>query len=232
MAEIFFVSLCFCVLENSQSDTEGQPNRHVSCLPLACTEYNVPVAARPAAINQIRHLGYDASLMLELLQSKATAITFPPFNVRPFLISLPSMNSPSSDSLPTRDNNYSPTPSTDNSIASTEAPTASLPAAYVSDKADDTSKLRTFLSILRKYVRNLLEMSRNHDSRKAFEHVYRCLPRLVLGFFRELANLDMRIDSSECPTLPPSDFHYRPSCWNRRRILVSKNERGERAISQ
>ncbi|KAL8909302.1 MAG: hypothetical protein Q9207_000312 [Kuettlingeria erythrocarpa] len=50
----------------------------------------------------------------------------------------------------------SPAPSSRSSAENPNAPTSSIPTAYVSDKADDSSKLRTFLSILRK----VLELSR------------------------------------------------------------------------
>ncbi|KAL9045115.1 MAG: hypothetical protein Q9214_001803 [Letrouitia sp. 1 TL-2023] len=49
----------------------------------------------------------------------------------------------------------SPTPSgtsSINSVASGDAPTTSIPTPYVSDKTEDSSKLRTFLSILRKFI--------------------------------------------------------------------------------
>ncbi|KAI4208694.1 MAG: hypothetical protein LQ348_000015 [Seirophora lacunosa] len=46
----------------------------------------------------------------------------------------------------------SPAPSSRSSVEKADAPTASIPTAYVSDKADDSSKLRTFLSILRKFI--------------------------------------------------------------------------------
>ncbi|KAL8960670.1 MAG: hypothetical protein Q9193_002667 [Seirophora villosa] len=46
----------------------------------------------------------------------------------------------------------SPAPSSRSSVENADAPTASIPTAYVSDKADDSSKLRTFLSILRKFI--------------------------------------------------------------------------------
>ncbi|KAL9603666.1 MAG: hypothetical protein Q9219_000985 [cf. Caloplaca sp. 3 TL-2023] len=53
---------------------------------------------------------------------------------------------------PTDKDTASPAPSTHSSVEAADAPTSSVPAAYVSDKADDTSKLRTFLSILRKFI--------------------------------------------------------------------------------
>ena len=46
----------------------------------------------------------------------------------------------------------SPAPSTAPSTASKTEKTESIPTAYVSDKADDSSKLKTFLSILRKFI--------------------------------------------------------------------------------
>ncbi|KAL8702984.1 MAG: hypothetical protein Q9201_003845 [Fulgogasparrea decipioides] len=46
----------------------------------------------------------------------------------------------------------SPAPSSRTSVETADAPTSSIPTAYVSDKADDSSKLRTFLSILRKFI--------------------------------------------------------------------------------
>ncbi|KAL8717283.1 MAG: hypothetical protein Q9225_005455 [Loekoesia sp. 1 TL-2023] len=46
----------------------------------------------------------------------------------------------------------SPAPSSRSSVETADAPTSSIPTAYVSDKADDSSKLRTFLSILRKFI--------------------------------------------------------------------------------
>lgn len=59
------------------------------------------------------------------------------------------MNS-SSDSLVNKER-HSPALST--STVSTDTPTTSLPGAYVSENVpDDSSKLRTLLSILRKYV--------------------------------------------------------------------------------
>ncbi|KAL9590569.1 MAG: hypothetical protein Q9203_000621 [Teloschistes exilis] len=58
-------------------------------------------------------------------------------------------STPSSNSA-SRDRN-SPAPSSRTSVDADTAdvPTTSIPTAYVSDKADDSSKLRTFLSILR-----------------------------------------------------------------------------------
>ncbi|KAL8952997.1 MAG: hypothetical protein Q9222_001112 [Ikaeria aurantiellina] len=52
---------------------------------------------------------------------------------------------------PTSKDTASPAPSSRSrtSVETGDAPTTSVPTAYVSDKADDTSKLRTFLSILR-----------------------------------------------------------------------------------
>ena len=47
---------------------------------------------------------------------------------------------------------HSPTPSIAPSTSSTTEKPESIPAAYVSDKADDSSKLKTFLSILRKFI--------------------------------------------------------------------------------
>ncbi|KAL8830833.1 MAG: hypothetical protein Q9170_005560 [Blastenia crenularia] len=44
----------------------------------------------------------------------------------------------------------SPAPSSRSSVEAADVPASSIPTAYVSDKADDSSKLRTFLSILRK----------------------------------------------------------------------------------
>lgn len=64
------------------------------------------------------------------------------------------MNSSPSDS-PANKDRASPAPSTatGKSSASGETPTASLPDSYVSDKpVDDSSKLKTFLSILRKFI--------------------------------------------------------------------------------
>ncbi|KAL8757227.1 MAG: hypothetical protein Q9199_002374 [Rusavskia elegans] len=46
----------------------------------------------------------------------------------------------------------SPAPSSRTSAETADAPTTSIPTAYVSDKADDSSKLRVFLSILRKFI--------------------------------------------------------------------------------
>ncbi|KAL9127178.1 MAG: hypothetical protein Q9217_003886 [Psora testacea] len=46
----------------------------------------------------------------------------------------------------------SPAPSTTPSTASRADKPESIPTAYVSDKADDSSKLKTFLSILRKFI--------------------------------------------------------------------------------
>ncbi|KAI4167288.1 MAG: hypothetical protein LQ343_007332 [Gyalolechia ehrenbergii] len=54
-------------------------------------------------------------------------------------------------SLATKDT-ASPAPSSRSSVETADAPTSSIPTAYVSDKADDSSKLRTFLSILRKFI--------------------------------------------------------------------------------
>ena len=48
--------------------------------------------------------------------------------------------------------NPSPAPSTAESTASNNDAHESIPTAYVSDKADDNSKLKTFLSILRKFI--------------------------------------------------------------------------------
>ncbi|KAL8693174.1 MAG: hypothetical protein Q9218_001956 [Villophora microphyllina] len=61
------------------------------------------------------------------------------------MASTPSSNSASKDKS-------SPAPSSRTSVETETAdvPTTSIPTAYVSDKADDSSKLRTFLSILRK----------------------------------------------------------------------------------
>ncbi|MCJ1427715.1 hypothetical protein MMC29_005620 [Sticta canariensis] len=62
------------------------------------------------------------------------------------------MNSSSHD-LSARQDRVSPAPSTATSTASGDAPTVSIPGAYVSDKApDDSSKLKTLLSILRKFI--------------------------------------------------------------------------------
>ncbi|KAL8633642.1 hypothetical protein Q9189_000590 [Teloschistes chrysophthalmus] len=60
-------------------------------------------------------------------------------------------STPSSNSA-SRDKN-SPAPSSRTSVEADTAdvPTTSIPTAYVSDKADDSSKLRTFLSILRNF---------------------------------------------------------------------------------
>ncbi|MCJ1470988.1 hypothetical protein MMC07_009636 [Pseudocyphellaria aurata] len=59
---------------------------------------------------------------------------------------------PSSQDLSPNNDRRSPAPSA-TSTASGEAPTVSIPGAYVSDKTpDDSSKLRTLLSILRKFI--------------------------------------------------------------------------------
>lgn len=55
-------------------------------------------------------------------------------------------------SIPANKDTASPAPSSRSSVENADAPTSSVPTAYVSDKADDSSKLRTFLSILRKSV--------------------------------------------------------------------------------
>lgn len=64
------------------------------------------------------------------------------------------MNPNSTDYLTDKGRN-SPTPSSaPSTTGSTEVPTSSLPSAYVADKApEDSSKLRTLLSILRKWVK-------------------------------------------------------------------------------
>ncbi|CAF9907598.1 hypothetical protein IMSHALPRED_005582 [Imshaugia aleurites] len=63
------------------------------------------------------------------------------------------MTSPSSGDTLSNNRNASPAPSPATSVASTaETTTTSRPDAYVSEKADDSSKLRTLLSILRKFI--------------------------------------------------------------------------------
>ncbi|KAL8943273.1 MAG: hypothetical protein Q9216_001184 [Gyalolechia sp. 2 TL-2023] len=61
------------------------------------------------------------------------------------------MTSTPTQSLANKDT-ASPAPSSRSSVETADAPTSSVPTAYVSDKADDSSKLRTFLSILRKFI--------------------------------------------------------------------------------
>ena len=51
-----------------------------------------------------------------------------------------------------RSKDASPAPSTTPSVGSVPDKPESLPAAYVSDKAEDSSKLKTFVSILRKFI--------------------------------------------------------------------------------
>ncbi|KAI4125842.1 MAG: hypothetical protein LQ338_004047 [Usnochroma carphineum] len=55
-------------------------------------------------------------------------------------------------STPAKKDVASPAPSSRSSVETPDAPTTSIPTAYLSDKADDSSKLRTFLSILRKFI--------------------------------------------------------------------------------
>ncbi|KAK4695994.1 hypothetical protein P7C71_g1844, partial [Lecanoromycetidae sp. Uapishka_2] len=65
------------------------------------------------------------------------------------------MTTPSSRESSTNRTKASPAPSTATagSTSSTkDSTTTSLPDAYVSDKSDDSSKLRTFLGILRKFI--------------------------------------------------------------------------------
>ncbi|KAL9133190.1 MAG: hypothetical protein Q9175_005631 [Cornicularia normoerica] len=63
------------------------------------------------------------------------------------------MTAPSSGELSSNKAKASPAPSPTTSIASTtDTTTTSRPDAYVSEKFDDSSKLRTLLSILRKFI--------------------------------------------------------------------------------
>ncbi|MCJ1452751.1 hypothetical protein MMC28_003094 [Mycoblastus sanguinarius] len=63
------------------------------------------------------------------------------------------MTTPSSRDSSTHRTKPSPPPSTTPTSSTAEATTISRPDAYVSDKApDDSSKLKTFLSILRKFI--------------------------------------------------------------------------------
>ena len=89
--------------------------------------------------------------------------------------------------------------------SSPETPTASLPNSYVADnqRVDDSSKLKTFLSILRKYATALA-----------------CLLRSTV-FGNTVLIIRISLDLSASQTLHPSDSLYRRSSLNQLQILVS-----------
>lgn len=119
----------------------------------------------------------------------------------------------------------SPVPSTASSTVSMNS--VSTPAAVAaSDKpADESSKLRTFLSILRKYVLvQTLRRSRLREKCHRFLASHYQKPgatnRGLWITVLSRADICAITDSLELPISLPSGFRFLHSCWNPHPILV------------